>query len=129
MEKKNIESIEDIQKMVNDFYDAVKADPLIGPKFTEVAQVDWDKHLPKMYLFWSDLMLGTEEYRGRPFPPHLRLDLTAEHFSRWVSLFHQVVNKNFHGLKADEVKFRAQTIAMNFQTNIQMIRQQQINNQ
>lgn len=129
MEKKNIESIEDIQKMVNDFYDAVKADPLIGPKFTEVAQVDWDKHLPKMYQFWSDLMLGTEEYRGRPFPPHLRLDLTAEHFSRWVSLFHQVVNKNFHGLKADEVKFRAQTIAMNFQTNIQMIRQQQINNQ
>lgn len=128
MEKKNIESIEDIQKMVNEFYDAVKADPLIGPKFTEVAKVDWDKHLPKMYQFWSDLLLGTEEYRGRPFPPHLRLDLTAEHFSRWVSLFHQVVNRHFHGLKADEVKFRAQLIAMNFQTNIQYIREQQKQN-
>ncbi len=129
MQKKTIETFEDIKKMVDQFYDVVKSDPLIGPKFTELAKVNWDLHLPKMYQFWSDLLLGTEEYRGRPFPPHLRLDLSAEHFSRWVSLFHQVVNQNFYGLKADEVKYRAQMIAMNFQTNIELIHKQQKKNE
>lgn len=124
MEKKVIENIDDIHILVNNFYDVVKADPLIGPKFTEVANVNWDLHLPKMYQFWSDLLLGSEDYRGRPFPPHLRLDLQPEHFARWVSLFHQTVDKNFYGLKADEAKYRAQMIAMNFQTNIQLIRKQ-----
>ena len=121
---KLIESREDIELMVNSFYEKVRQDPLIGPKFNEIAKVDWAKHLPKMYSFWSDLLLGTEEYRGRPFPPHVPLDLFEDHFARWVELFNKTVDEHFHGLKAHEVKFRAQSIAMNFRLNLEMLRSQ-----
>jgi hemoglobin len=118
---KAIESRDDIQILVHEFYAKVRKDSLIGPIFNDVAQVDWDEHLPKIVNFWSDLLLGEDSYRGRPFPPHIPLNLEASHFERWLRLFVQTVDENFTGLKADEVKKRAFGIARNFMANLQSI--------
>jgi hemoglobin len=116
-----IQSRNEISILVNEFYGKVKADPLIGPIFNDVASVNWDEHIPKLINFWSDLLLGEDTYRGRPFPPHIPLNLQISHFERWLKLFLETVDENFEGLKAEEAKQRALGIARNFLTNIEAL--------
>jgi hemoglobin len=112
---------ENIIVLVDSFYAKVRRDELIGPVFNDIAQVDWDEHLPKLYNFWSDLLLGTDEYHGRPFPPHMPLGLQIEHFERWLQLFLQTVDEHFTGVKALEAKQRALRIGQNFALNLRLI--------
>lgn len=122
-EKKKIESREDIQTLVQEFYGKVRKDALIGPIFDDKAKVDWDEHIPKLINFWSDLLLDSDNYRGRPFPPHIPLNLEISHFERWLKLFVATVDENFIGLKADEAKSRALGIAQNFLSNIEYLKE------
>lgn len=109
---KEITDRNDIILLVNAFYEKVKADTLIGPVF---AHVDWPKHLPVMYNFWSSMMLGEQSYQGNPFQKHMALALKAEHFNQWLTLFTETVDEKFTGLRADEIKTRARSIAGVFQ--------------
>lgn len=119
--RKPIENREDIKLLVDEFYSKVRQDPYIGPIFTDVAKVDWEEHLPKLYNFWADLLLGEDTYRGRPFPPHMKLNLQQGHFEQWLHLFTQTVDENFVGLKASEAKSRALRIARNFMINLSLM--------
>lgn len=116
-----IESRREITQIVDSFYAKVRADELIGPIFNDVARVDWNEHLPKLYDFWEDLLLGTDNYRGRPFPPHVPLGLKIAHFERWLSLFTATIDENFSGLRAEEMKARARRIALNFSNNLGLL--------
>lgn len=119
--KQTISSREQVIKIVDSFYAKVRKDELIGPVFEEEAKVDWDEHLPKLYNFWEDLLFGTENYFGRPFPPHMKFNLKIEHFERWLKLFIETIDENYTGLKADEMKSRALRIAQNFLHNIEVL--------
>ena len=99
---------EDIELLVNLFYSKVKEDKLLAPQFQHV---DWPKHLPMLYNFWSSMLLGDQSYQGNPFQKHLALSISAPHFERWLKLFDQTVDEHFAGLKAEEAKRRAQSIA------------------
>jgi hemoglobin len=105
---KEITDREDVILLVNDFYEKVKQDNLLGPLF---AHVDWPHHLPIMYSFWSSMLLGDQSYKGNPFQKHISLAITASHFDRWMELFNQTVDENFNGDRAIEVKDRARSIA------------------
>ena len=59
---KEIESFEDIQKLVNCFYDKVRKDELIGPLFNARMRDRWPQHLEKMYRFWQTVLLGEHTY-------------------------------------------------------------------
>ena len=48
MQKKDISTPEDIKIVVDAFYNDVKSDTVIGYFFTDVAEVDWEEHLPRM---------------------------------------------------------------------------------
>ena len=121
MERKALSTREDIQTLVDSFYAKVRVDELIGPVFNDVAKVDWNEHLPKRYDFWNDLLLASDLYHGRPFPPHTVLGLEIQHFQRWLQLFTATVDEHFTGLKALEAKQRALRIGQNFATNLQLI--------
>jgi len=75
-----------IARLVDAFYDRVRADPLIGPVFAERIS-DWGPHLAQMRLFWSSVALMSGFYHGRPMPKHLPLPVDARHFDRWLELF------------------------------------------
>lgn len=120
--RKLLESKEDLAVLLDDFYSRVRVDPLIGPVFNDVAKVHWETHIPKIYDFWEWLLFGGRNYKGRPFPPHIPLDLKAEHFQRWLELFFATVDEHFEGLKADEIKARAYNIGRTFLGNIEAIR-------
>lgn len=110
----DITSEADIRKLVDAFYGAIREDALLNPIFTDVAQVDWAHHLPKMYAFWNNLVLGIPGYAGRPFPPHTVLPVKREHFARWVELFHRTVDAHFSGPAAQRAKDAAASIAHTF---------------
>lgn len=106
----------DIELLVNTFYGKIRNDAFIGPFFNEVAAVDWDQHLVKMYAFWASILLGEGSYRGQPMSNHLRLDQQRQvfrsHFDHWMLLWRETVSSLFSGPVADEAIARAENIAM-----------------
>jgi hemoglobin len=112
---KDIESRADIILLVDAFYSKVKSNPVIGYIFTDVAALDFDIHLPKMYDFWCSMLLGEQSYYGNPMTPHMVLSqkviLSSDHFDEWLLLFNETVDTLFQGDKATEAKYRAKNIA------------------
>jgi hemoglobin len=113
--KQDIQTEEDIEKLVHSFYDKVQKDDLLAPIFNDVAKVNWEEHLPHLCRFWSTLLFRTMTFDGRPFPKHAVLPVEKEHFARWVSLFVTTVDELFEGPKAEEAKGYARSIADTFQ--------------
>ena len=109
--KKDIKNRKDIEKLVNLFYEKVKSDSAIGYLFTDVANVNWEVHLPRMYDFWENILFSTSNFEGNPMMKHKELDqkskLTVAHFEQWNNLFITTVDKLFVGDKAEEIKARA----------------------
>ncbi len=104
----------DVQQLVDRFYGKVNRDELLAPIFNDVAQVDWNHHLPTIYRFWESLLLRAGSYQGAPFPKHAVLPIEQKHFERWLALFIATVNENFTGPKSEEAKGRATCIADTF---------------
>jgi hemoglobin len=113
--KTDIKNRSDIEKLINAFYDKIKIDTEIGYFFTEVAHVNWEKHLPRMYDFWENIMFSTGDFVGNPMAKHKELHqkstMTKAHFQHWNVLFDETVDELFAGEKAEEIKQRAANIA------------------
>lgn len=113
--KTDIRNRDDIVILVNAFYQIVKKDPTIGYLFTEVALVNWEKHLPIMYDFWDNILFHTGNFEGNPMVKHRMLDqkstLTETHFRHWTKLWKKTVDDFFEGEKANEIKVRAENIS------------------
>ena len=118
--KKDLESEDDIKLLVDTFYENVNHDNLLSPVFNSYAKVDWSRHLPIMYNFWSTVLFGSMAYKGQPFPKHMNLPIEHSHFTRWVSLFTHAIDELFEGPKADEAKQKATSIAQVFQLKMEM---------
>lgn len=120
--KHDITAREDVELLVNTFYSKVNENATLSPIFNEISKVDWPHHLPKMYSFWSSLLLGEQSYTGNPMVKHIDLsrqtDMTEVQFSTWLLLFNQTVNELFAGDKAEEAKSRAANIARLMQHKI-----------
>jgi len=81
-----IQGREGIFNLLRHFYADVRQDPLIGPIFNSQIK-DWKHHLEVIGSFWETLLGGSRSY-ARPMPmKHLPLQLTQEHFERWLFLW------------------------------------------
>jgi len=116
---RDIETREDIDELVADFYRKALADDKIGYLFTEIAEINLEHHLPIIADFWEMMLFGTvnfqAKYKRSPMHVHQILSekepLRAEHFGRWVRLFCETVDGKFAGEKANLAKARAFSIA------------------
>ena len=112
---KDIEQHSDVIQLVDQFYSKIKINPILSPIFSDVAKVDWDHHLPKMYSFWGSILLGEHSYSGNPMQVHVALSkltpLSEHEFNEWLLLFNATVDELFSGTNADEAKLRAANIA------------------
>ncbi|MFG1452193.1 group III truncated hemoglobin [Xanthobacter sp. V2C-8] len=113
-------SEEAIRDLVYSFYDAVRADPLIGPVFdAKIAPDAWPAHLAKMCDFWSSVLRRSKRYDGRPLPPHLMLGPVGDtHFARWLSLFRPVARRVLDHEAAVRAIAHAERMAMSFRMGI-----------
>lgn len=124
--KKDIENEQDVKLFLDAFYEKVKVDDTIAYLFNEVANLNWDDHMPKIYAFWEAILLGKPGFNGDVMGMHIKLHqkekLTAEHFDRWIALFTETVNEMYEGSKADEALNRANIIRRTIEFNIQNAR-------
>jgi hemoglobin len=112
----------DIDHLVRSFYGKALVDAEIGYLFTEIAQLDLEKHLPKIVHFWDSVLLDAPDYTGNVMQVHLNLNakepLTHAHFQRWLALWTETVDELFQGENAERAKQRAMGIAMVMQGKI-----------
>lgn len=112
---KKLESREDIEHLINLFYAKVVKDETIGFFFTQIAKVDWDKHLPKMYAFWESVIFGQMTYKGNPMGAHFPINemqaMEQKHFNQWLQLWTATIEENFKGENADMAIYKAENIA------------------
>lgn len=115
MSKTDIKAREDVILLVDTFYEKVKVNATLGYIFNNVAKIDWDYHLPKMYSFWSSILLGEQSYTGNPMIKHVALSkitpITSNEFAEWLLLFTSTIDELFIGENAKEAKVRARNIA------------------
>jgi hemoglobin len=111
----DLDSRTQIYNLVVRFYREVVFDDLLGPVFTEVAEVDWSAHIPKLIDYWCRVLLGQPGYDGSILAPHqLVHDLQAfraELFDRWYLLFCGTVDEAWRGPIAERAKIHAARIA------------------
>lgn len=112
---RELKTREDIEFLVNKFYAKVQNDETIGFFFSDVANVDWNHHLPKMYAFWETLLLGKVSYKGNPmavhFPINTKVPMEKAHFEHWVKLWKQTIAENFTGEMSEMAILKATNIA------------------
>lgn len=120
--KRDIKNRKDIELLVNTFYKKLKADKSIGHFFTEVININWEKHLSMMYNFWENILFFTGGYEGNPINLHRHLNkienIEKKHFTRWNKLFAETVDELFQGEKAELIKKRGSSISDIMQKNI-----------
>ena len=123
---KKLENRQDIENLVNRFYDKVGKDQTIGFFFNDIAKVDWNEHLPKMYKFWETLLFGQVSYKGNPMAVHFPINevqaLEKHHFEHWLKLWTETVEENFSGEIAEMAIYKASNISQLMAYKMEMAR-------
>jgi hemoglobin len=113
--KRDIASRDDIQLLMERFYERVKRDETIGIIFTEIVPLDWQHHIPLIVDFWETILLDHPLYRQNAMEKHFAINriypLKKEHFDAWLFLFNTTLAENFSGPVAELAKKRAASIA------------------
>lgn len=113
--KKDITTRADIEELIVQFYEDVKKDDTIGFIFNHVVKMNWEHHIPLIVDFWESILLDNPVYTKNAMEVHYMLNnktpLQKEHFSRWLLLFNNNIDKLFTGKIAALAKTRAKSIA------------------
>ncbi|MEN9299515.1 MAG: hypothetical protein RLZZ429_1828 [Bacteroidota bacterium] len=111
----DIENRDHIEQLMRAFYAKAIPDPVIGHYFTQVIDMDLEKHLPVIIDFWETVLLGIAKYKSNAIAVHQHLHeksaFEEKHFEQWVKLFQSTVDELFEGEKAELAKQRALSIA------------------
>ena len=101
----------EIHDLVVSFYREVVFDDVLAPVFTEVADVDWSLHIPKLIDYWCRVLLGAPGYGGALLAAHAHVHtmdpIRAEHFDRWLDLWSDCVDVRWAGPLAERAKDHA----------------------
>ncbi len=84
-------STQDIERLVDRFYDRVRIDPILGPIFGAAVE-DWVEHKHTLVSFWSSVTLGTGSYRGNPMAAHRPHPIRTAHFDHWLALWSETAD-------------------------------------
>jgi truncated hemoglobin YjbI len=105
-----------IVQLVDTFYARVRDDAVLSPVFEAKLAGRWHEHMPRMYAFWTKVLLGTGEFNGNVFGKHMALSgIEAEHFVRWLTLFRLTAVEVFGVDGAGDALAVAQRIASSLQ--------------
>jgi hemoglobin len=103
MERKDIESREDIELLVHTFYSKVRKHTTLGPIFNQVID-NWDEHLDKLCGFWeTNLFLDVDKELGH--------QIDQLHFGNWLNLWFETLDELYHSKNAEIAKHRARNMA------------------
>ena len=117
--KRDVETREDLENLLREFYSVATHDEQIGHHF---AELDLESHLPIIVNFWEKVLFGKLVYFGNPLAVHQILhdksSLKLEHFQRWFEIFSRTIDELFAGGTAENAKLRAKMIAHSLSRNL-----------
>jgi hemoglobin len=118
----DIQNQEDLQLIVDLFYQKLLADSKISYIFTDVVTIKLEEHLPILVTFWSQAILGTGGYYNNLTQIHLDVNtksyLSKELFDIWLIHFEAAINENFVGFNCERMKNMAHNLATIMQIKI-----------
>lgn len=121
--KRDIENRDDIQLFVTEFYEEARKDQLLGSVFfAAVKDEEWPSHIERIVDFWDSVLFYAQSYKGSAFSVHKNLPIEERHFTRWLELFGEALDRNFSGEVADDVKDRAQKMGTMFSAKLEYLR-------
>ena len=79
--------LDKIGQIVDMFYDRVRKDAVLGPRFSVVS--DWSIHKARLTHFWWVTLGGSAyaPYRYRVVEAHRIIDIRSEEITYWLNLF------------------------------------------
>ncbi|MFM7388428.1 MAG: group III truncated hemoglobin [Bacteroidota bacterium] len=116
--KQDIQSPEDVHRLIGNFYKKVMQSTTLSTYFTGL---DWEKHLPRMEQFWRFILLDEPGYITNVTEKHLNLPLTKASFEEWLALFVECIDDQFEGPNAHLAKERARVIALGIQSKMKLL--------
>ncbi|MEC4049691.1 group III truncated hemoglobin [Flavobacterium sp. SUN046] len=120
----DVQTQEDIYKIVDSFYKKLFADERISYIFTEVMPIHLklEEHLQMLVKFWSQSILGTGGYVNNLTQIHLDVDLkshlTKELFEIWLHHFENAINEQYQGINCERMKNQAHNLSIIMQIKI-----------
>lgn len=112
----DIQTKQDVQILVDTFYQQVLKDETIGHFFNHVAKINFEEHMPIMYAFWESMLFSTAIYKGNPMTKHIDLNqkerLGEEHFDHWIHLWNSTIDELFEGEIANKAKDKAKMMKL-----------------
>lgn len=113
----DIESRDDIARLMREFYGRMFLDEEMGPIFVDIAQMDLEAHIPIMCDFWELQLFQKPGYRGGMMMVHFQLNYKIElehhHFMRWMDFWVTTLDDLFAGPRATWAKTVAARVARN----------------
>ena len=127
MVDKDIETKEDLDRLMRYFYDLLLNDERMRPIFIDIAQIDLEAHFPHLVDFWHSLLFMTGAYKRNVMDKHLtlhrRYPLKEIHFEIWLKYFNESVDNLFTGPRSEDAKNRAKSIALLMQHKIKQMQE------
>lgn len=112
---KDIETRDDLELLLREFYNKLLADQSISYIFTDVAKINLEEHIPHLTDFWELSLFHTGNYKKNVMKVHLDLNekemFTPQHFETWLGHFEVTVDRLYAGSNAEKIKTRAHSIA------------------
>ena len=123
--KKDISSRKDIHFIITEFYKKLTSDSEMLPFFEEIVKLNHlEKHIDIIADFWQDILLQTNTYKNNVLQKHLDFDkkiqFKKEHFIKWLQFLTTTIDKSFEGQTAQNMKDRANSIAMVMQVKFKL---------
>ena len=122
VQQPDLDSREQIERLVDSFYERLLSDERLAPIFVDIAAIDLAVHLPHIKDYWCKLLLGEKGYQRHTMNIHRQLHgkqrLQPEDFERWLGLFVATVDEGFAGERAERAKQVAAAIAANMENSL-----------
>lgn len=112
-ERGDLTSRTDVHDLVVAFYREVALDELLEPVFSEVAEVDWAVHIPKLVDYWCGVLLdlpGVGAIVAAHRHVHEARAVTPELCDRWFELWVDCVDDRWSGPTAERAKRHAEAM-------------------
>jgi hemoglobin len=120
--KKDIADRNDIDLLMNVFYEKLLKDKTINYIFTDVIKINIKTHIPVIADFWESILFFNNIYHNNPMKIHMDLNnktpLLKHHFDTWLFYFNSTIDELFEGSVALLAKERALSIATVMQIKI-----------
>lgn len=126
MQRPDADVREQIDTFVDAFYERMLLDPLLGPLFIEVAQIELSEHLPRIKAYWRKMLLGDSDYHRHMMRKHRDVNarqlFADEHYQRWLSLFEETLLRHPLGAQTERASELARRVAGNMRQNLERFR-------